>query len=195
MSPRPVSPEEVLDFWFGAPPDGVTPARRELWFGKNSSTDEIIRVRFAATHEEARQGRLNAWLMTSHASLAFILVTDQFPRNMFRGLPGAFATDALALGAARQALAEGFDRGLRPVQRAFVYLPFEHSEDAADQTRAVALFQAMRAEPDMEGFYRYALAHQRIIERFGRFPHRNAILGRASTVEETQFLREPGSRF
>jgi uncharacterized protein (DUF924 family) len=122
-------------------------------------------------------------------------VTDQFPRNLFRDTPAAFATDPMALAAARQALVQGFDQRVQPVERVFMYLPFEHSEDIDDQAHAVALFESLRMEQGMDGFHQYALAHQRIIERFGRFPHRNAILGRKSTAEENLFLQEPGSRF
>lgn len=190
-----MSPESVLDFWFGNPPEGVTPARRKLWFGKDAETDASIRQRFADLHAQARQGRLQHWLDTARSCLAFVLVTDQFPRNLYRGTPEAFATDDLALAAARRALAMAFDQEVQPVERAFFYLPFEHSEDAADQARAVALFEAMAEEPGMTGFRDYALAHQRVIARFGRFPHRNAILGRTSTQEELAFLREPGSHF
>lgn len=190
-----MSPGAVLDFWFGTPPEGVTPERRELWFGKNAETDALIRLRFADVYEQARRGALGSWLAEPRSCLAFVIVTDQFPRNLFRETAAAFATDALALNASRRALSMGFDQRLQPVERAFLYLPFEHSEDTADQDRAVALFASMRHEPGMEGFYDYALAHQRIIARFGRFPHRNAILGRASTPDEIAFLREPGSRF
>lgn len=190
-----MSPESVLDFWFGSPPEGVTPARRKLWFGKDAATDGLIRLRFADLYQDARQGALQGWLDAPRSCLAFVVATDQFPRNLFRGTPDAFAADDLALAAARHALALGFDQRLQPVERAFLYLPFEHSENAADQARAVALFAAMRQEPGMEGFHDYALAHQRVIARFGRFPHRNEILRRASTPEEVAFLSEPGSRF
>jgi uncharacterized protein (DUF924 family) len=190
-----VPPESVLDFWFGTPPEGVTPARRRLWFGKEAETDALIRQRFAGLPAQARHGRLRHWLDTARPCLAFVIVTDQFPRNLYRGTPHAFATDELALAAARHALEMEFDQQVQPVERAFFYLPFEHSENPADQARAVALFAAMRQEPGMEGFHDYALAHQRVIARFGRFPHRNEILGRTSTPEERAFLREPGSRF
>ncbi len=190
-----MSPDSVLDFWFGNPPEGVTPARRKLWFGKDAATDALIRQRFADLLAQARQGLLWHWVGEARPCLAFVIVTDQFPRNLFRGTPDAFATDPLALAAARRALALGFDQRVQPVERAFFYLPFEHSEDAADQARAVALFEAMAREPGMQGFYDYALAHERIIARFGRFPHRNEILGRTSTAEELAFLREAGSSF
>lgn len=190
-----VTPESVLDFWFGAPPEGVTAERRTLWFGKSADTDALIRRRFADLHAQARSGALAHWRAEPRSCLAFVIVTDQFPRNLFRGTPDAFATDALALAAAKAALESGFDRSLAPVERVFLYLPFEHSESRADQDRAVALFDALRREPGMDGFYDYAVAHQRIVARFGRFPHRNEILGRESTPEELAFLKEPGSSF
>ena len=120
---------------------------------------------------------------------------DQFPRNMFRGSARAFATDSLALEAARHTLARGYDRGMLPVERMFAYLPFEHSEALEDQLRACQLTAPLAAFPETDDVYRYALRHRDIVQRFGRFPHRNAILGRASTPEETAFLREPGSGF
>lgn len=190
-----MAPDAVLDFWFGAPPEGVTPERRKLWFGKSADTDALIRERFGNLHGQARSGDLTHWRAKARSCLAYVIVTDQFPRNLFRGTPDAFATDALALSAARSAIEAGFDRSLTPVERAFLYLPFEHSEDLADQDRAVALFDALRQEPGMDGFHDYAVAHRRIVARFGRFPHRNEILGRASTPEERAFLKEPGSRF
>ncbi len=195
MSTPGAEAEDILAFWFGAPVEGATPERNKLWFTKSADTDQLIRSRFLQVHQQAQSGALVHWLDAPRSCLAFSLVTDQFPRNLFRDTPAAFATDALALGAARHALEQGFDRRLQPIERVFLYLPFEHSEDGADQARAVALFDALRAEGDMDGFYQYALAHQRIIERFGRFPHRNAILGRASSPEEIEFLKEPGSRF
>jgi uncharacterized protein (DUF924 family) len=188
-------PEDILAFWFGAPLEGATPERNKLWFAKSADTDQLIRSRFLPVHQQAQNGALGHWLEAPRPCLAFVIVTDQFPRNLFRDTPAAFATDALALGAARHALEQDFDRRLQPIERVFLYLPFEHSEDKRDQARAVTLFDALRAEEGMEGFYQYALAHQRIIERFGRFPHRNAILGRASSPEEIAFLKEPGSRF
>ena len=190
-----MTPEAVLDFWFGALPQGTITERRKLWFGKSPQTDSLIRMRFADIHQQARQGALGAWLADPRSCLAFVIVTDQLPRNMFRDTPRAFATDGIALDAARHAVANGFDQKLAPVERAFLYLPFEHSENAADQVQAVALFDAMRHEPEMQGFYDYACAHQRIIERYGRFPHRNRILGRISSAEEIAFLQQPGSRF
>jgi uncharacterized protein (DUF924 family) len=189
-------PDAVLAFWFGTPTAEPTPARDKLWFVKSRTTDALIRSRFLATHEAAKSGALDHWLRQPRSCLAYIIATDQFPRNLFRDTGAAFATDALALAAARNALARGFEKSLMPIERVFLYLPFEHSEEPADQVQSVSLFAALREEDDqMNGYYQYALAHQRIIERFGRFPHRNALLGRASTAEEIAFLKEPGSRF
>ncbi len=187
--------QEVLAFWFGAPAEGVTPGRRRLWFGKDATIDALIRTRFLPLHRQAASGELDAWREAPASCLALVLLLDQFSRHLYRDTPRAFACDPQARAIAAHGLACGFDAALSPVERAFLYLPFEHSEDATDQARAVALFAAIRDLPDMRGFYDYALAHQRVIARFGRFPHRNAILGRPSTSEELAYLQEPGSGF
>ena len=177
---------EVLRFWFGEGADyGVVHKR---WFEKNPAFDVEVRDRFLGVYESQLVGR--DWLAQPHPCLARIIVLDQFPRNMFRGTPQAFATDALALAAARHALAAGYDRDWLRVEKIFAYLPFEHSEALADQQRACELMRPLGEEQ-----YDYALRHKAIIERFGRFPHRNAILGRASTPEEIEFLKQPGSGF
>ncbi len=177
---------EVLAFWFGEGAEyGVAHKR---WFEKSAAFDAEVRRRFLSLHAElAGNGE---WLDTPHQCLARIIVLDQFPRNMFRGTPQAFATDAPALAAARHALAAGYDRDWLRVEKIFAYLPFEHSEALADQQRACELMRPLGEEQ-----YDYALRHKAIIERFGRFPHRNAILGRASTPEEIEFLKQPGSGF
>jgi uncharacterized protein (DUF924 family) len=149
-----------------------------------------VRRRFLPLWEQAARGELDRWRSAPLASLALIVVLDQFPRNMFRGTARAFASDALALAAARSALERSFDRLLSREERTFVYLPFEHAEDLAAQRRSLALFRALDPD-DME----YARRHYEIIARFGRFPHRNAILGRESTPEEADFLKQPGSSF
>ena len=172
--------EDVLRFWFGEN------ARR--WFEKDSTFDAEIRGRFLTLYEELSGN--DDWLSQPRDCLARIVVLDQFPRNMFRGKRRAFAADPLALTAAKHAVARGFDRNLVTVEKQFVYLPFEHSESLADQQRACELMQPLGEE-----LYDWALRHQRIIERFGRFPHRNQILGRESTPEEIAFLKEPGSGF
>lgn len=184
---------DVLAFWFGADPS--LEGRRALWFGKDAATDALIRERFLPTHEAAARGDLDAWLDMPTSALALVVVLDQFPRNMFRDTPAAFATDARALDCARRVLERGWDAALSPAERMFLYLPFEHSEDLVDQRRSVKLFAALDAVPGMADALDYALAHYCVIRRFGRFPHRNAILGRPSTAEETAFLAQPGSRF
>ena len=184
---------EVLQFWFGPP--GVRGKSDKRWFVKDEAFDREVRSRFLGLHEDAAAGRLAHLKETADGCLALIVALDQFPRNMFRGTARAFATDALALQAARHALGRGFDRGMLAVERLFFYLPFEHSEVLADQELACELTRPLDAlEPALEA-YRYALAHRDIIRRFGRFPHRNAILGRPSTPEELEFLKGPGSSF
>jgi len=177
---------EVLEFWFGTGPERGKSHKR--WFEKNAAFDAEVRTRFLSLHERVSAESL--WLDSEANCLARIVVLDQFPRNMFRGQPRAFASDALALEAARLALSRGYDRDALPVERLFIYLPFEHSESLPDQLRACELMQPLGEE-----LYDYALRHKAIIERFGRFPHRNAILGRTSTPEELEFLKEPGSGF
>ncbi len=176
------TPQEVVAFW--------RDAGRERWFTKDEAFDALCRERFLATHEAAARGDLNDWELVPGGALAVVLLLDQFPRNMFRGTPQAFATDALALAAARHALAADYDRNWLRVEKIFAYLPFEHSEALADQQRACELMRPLGQEQ-----YDYALRHKAIIERFGRFPHRNAILGRASTPQEIEFLKQPGSGF
>ncbi len=174
--------QEVLDFWFRG-----TQARKE-WFRKDPAFDAEIARRFAGLHQTAAAGALGDWRDSARACLALILLLDQFPRNMFRGTARAFSTDALALDAAKHAVQAGYDRSLNDVERTFVYLPFEHSEDLADQERALKLFAG---HPN----YEWARRHWEIIRRFGRFPHRNAVLGRQSTPAEIEFLEKPGSSF
>jgi uncharacterized protein (DUF924 family) len=189
--------QEVLDFWFGAPGSLEAGKPRREWFVKQDAFDALVRARFGATIEQALAGGLREWDDEGpQGTLARILVLDQFTRNAHRDTPMAFAGDALALAAARRLVDSGADRQLPPLQRAFVYMPFEHAEDAYMQERAVELFGVLAAEhPGFEEMLDYAHRHRGVIARFGRFPHRNAILGRASTPEETEFLRQPGSRF
>jgi len=184
---------EVLDYWFGPAPDLAS--RRRLWFGKDAATDAEILRRFEDLHRAALAGELDAWLAAPASALALVIALDQFPRNMYRDTARAFAADAKALASAREALAQGHDRRLLPAQRLFLYLPFEHSEDLAEQRRSVKLFAALDNEAGMADAYDFALRHYCVIARFGRFPHRNASLGRASTPEELAFLQQPGSRF
>ena len=180
----------MLDFWFGAPNSRERGRPRKLWFQKSEPFDAEIRRRFLATWERAASGELERWQATPLASLGIVVTLDQFPRNMFRGTARAFATDSLALAAARETIAREFDRLLSPVERSFVYLPFAHAEDLAAQRRSLVLFHASDRE-NVES----ARRHYEIIARFGRFPHRNAVLGRQSTAEEIEFLKQPGSSF
>ena len=180
----------MLDFWFGAPGSRERGRPRKLWFQKSEPFDAEIRRRFLATWERAARGELERWQTTPLASLALVVTLDQFPRNMFRGAARAFASDSLALAAARETIAREFDRLLSPVESSFVYLPFAHAEDLAAQHRSLALFHASDRE-NVES----ARRHYEIIARFGRFPHRNAVLGRQSTAEEIEFLKQPGSSF
>jgi uncharacterized protein (DUF924 family) len=187
--------DPILDFWFGAPSDPDYGKRRKIWFTKDDAFDAECRTHFLADHERAAAGELDHLQSTPRGALALILALDQFPRNMFRGTPRMYATDALALATARRALDGRFDEALGLHQRLFVYLPFEHSEDLADQRRFLALFQKLADMPESDLEITIAARHFEIIERFGRFPHRNAILGRQSTPEEEAFLLEPNSSF
>lgn len=184
-------PDDVLAFWFGS---GVDYGKRhKRWFEKNAAFDAEITHLFLGLYEALAGDR--EWLDAPRDCLARIIVLDQFPRQMFRGNARAFAADPLALEACKMALARAWDRDLLPVEKLFVYLPLEHSEVLADQRRACELTEPLARFPETEDVYRYALAHREIIERFGRFPHRNAVLGRVSTPEEVDFLKQPGSSF
>jgi uncharacterized protein (DUF924 family) len=189
--------QEVLDFWFGAPGSDSAGQPRREWFIKNEAFDEQIRQRFGTAIAQALAGGLREWDEEGpQGVLARILVLDQFTRNAYRNTPQSFAGDTLALAAARQLADSGGHSTLPPWQRSFAYMPFEHAEDAFMQERAVALFSRLAAEhPGFDDTLDYAHRHRGVIARFGRFPHRNEILGRASTPEEIDFLRQPGSRF
>jgi len=184
---------QVLSFWFGA--ENEYGKRRKQWFQKDAAFDAGIAARFRALHEEAARGDLERWKDSVGDCLALIVLLDQFSRNMFRGSARAFASDGLARDAARHALQEGYDQGLLPVERMFVYLPFEHSEDLQDQQRSCRLARTLEAFEETDDAYDYAERHRAIIARFGRFPHRNEALGRPSTPEELEFLKQPGSGF
>lgn len=186
---------DVLVFWFGGPESPEFGRPRRCWFEKSADFDALVRGRFLALHEAAAAGALASWSDRPLSALALITVLDQFSRNMFRGDARAFATDSLALTAARRMVAQGFDTVLSPVQRWFVYLPFEHAEDLAAQRDALRLFDRLRGDKASASAIEYAMRHYAVIERFGRFPHRNAVLGRASTPDETVFLAHPGSSF
>jgi len=188
------TPQDVLTFWFGAPPW----ASRPEWFRKSDAFDDSIRRRFGATVEAALAGSLNAaW---AAQPLTEILLLDQFTRNIFRGHARAFAGDARALALARQLVAGGGDLALHPLQRWFAYLPFEHSEDLAVQHESVRLFgllagAADAADADLASALDYAERHCEVVRRFGRFPHRNAALGRSSSADELAYLAQPGAGF
>lgn len=186
---------EVLSFWFGAPDSHERGRPRKCWFEKSAAFDTEVQSRFLGVYERAAAGELSLWERTPLAALALAVTLDQFPRNMFRGQARAFAADPIALKLARRLVNQGFDSVLRPVERWFVYLPFEHAEDIAAQRRSVALFQGLAGDPDSAGTIAYAHRHYGVISQFGRFPHRNAILGRESTSEEMVFLSQPGSSF
>jgi uncharacterized protein (DUF924 family) len=196
--------EEILAFWFGAAFDPAAPPaadRQRLWFGKNDATDRLIRERFGGDVERAARGGLERWAGEPRGRLALIILLDQFTRNIYRDSPQAFACDHKALALCRDGVTHGHDRALPPLQRVFFYLPMEHAEDLAEQERCVAAFETLLteappgAEKAFEGFLDYARRHRDIIARFGRFPHRNAVLGRPSTAEEQEFLTRPGSSF
>ncbi len=188
-------PGEILDFWFGREGEEGYGEFREAWFTKDPEFDREVRNRFEGAYEEAAAGRLEHWKDEAQSCLALIILLDQFTRNMFRGDPKTYATDDKAREAARHAVEHAYDRELSPYGRLFVYLPFEHSEDLEDQRFSVELFRGLAAEMGSEDLLGYAVRHLEIIERFGRFPHRNEILGRATTPEEAEFLRGPDSSF
>ena len=195
--------QPLLDWWLGAEGSAteVAAARQGLWFGKRDSQDLEAEARFGALVERALAGDLKNWLDDQQGWLAQLILLDQLPRMIFRNTPRAFAGDSRARPLLQEGLERGWDRRLTPIQRVFSYLVFEHAEDLPLQDRAVELFAdllneaAVDERPLFANFLDFAESHQRVIARFGRFPHRNAILGRASTDEEQAFLREPGSRF
>ena len=184
---------EVLEFWFGSGQDYGK--RQKRWFAKDPAFDAELRTRFAPLLEQLAGDAYRAWLDEPRACLARIVVLDQFSRQIHRGSARAFATDPLGLQAARYAVGHRYDAALLPVERLFTYLPFEHSESLADQERACELMQPLAQFPETDDALRYAIAHRDIVARFGRFPHRNVALGRASTPEELEFLAQPGSAF
>lgn len=195
--------EEVLAFWFaGAEGDPVAAAAREgFWFGGSADADARVRERFASTVDAAGRGELDAWRQAPHPALALVLVLDQFPRNLWRGSGRAFAHDAHALGVAREALERGFLPRLAPLEQAFLLLPLQHSERAEDQRESVRRSEDLvRAAPPewrplLEHYAHFARQHRDLIERFGRFPHRNRALGRTPTREEEAWLRGGGPSF
>jgi uncharacterized protein (DUF924 family) len=193
-------PETILTTWFPSDPA----LAQKLWWGKDAAIDADLRERFGSTLAAARRGELDGWAETARGRLALVIVLDQMSRNIHRGSPEAFAGDAKARDLVHAGLERGHDRELPPDQRVFMYMPLEHSESLAEQDQCVALFQALADEvaaTDAELGKRYAYyltfadRHREIIARFGRFPHRNAVLGRESTAEELEFLTQPNSSF
>ena len=192
--PRPAASErarEVLAFWFGPVPHGS----RAEWFRKDAGFDKRIRERFGADVAAAVAGAFGDWCVTPHGALARVILLDQFTRNIHRDTPRAFAGDPGALATANDAVTRGLDRELDHFERWFLYMPFEHSEDPTMQARSLALFRALSDDMGDDDAFQWAEKHAVIIRRFGRYPHRNAILGRESTPEEIAFLRGEGSRF
>jgi uncharacterized protein (DUF924 family) len=188
------APQDVLDFWFGAAGTPEQGTEREFWFRKSAAMDASIRERFGSDVEAALAGKRDGWARGARGTLALILLLDQFTRNIFRDTLRAFAGDAKALALASGLVKAGEDRSLGPLERWFVYLPFEHAEALAMQQESLRLFGQLAAEGHGDALI-WAQKHHDVIARFGRFPHRNAILGRASSADETAFLEQPGSRF
>ena len=193
----------VLEFWLGAPmpTDASALTRQPLWFTKSDALDQESRSRFGDWVRDARAGRLDGWAETAHGRLALVVLLDQFSRNAWRGQPESFAGDAQALALALAAQDNGHWEAVAPLARFFLALPLEHAEDPALQARSVALFQQLVAQatpetqPVLAGALDYAEQHQDVVARFGRFPHRNAVLGRASTEQEKTYLAQPGAGF
>ena len=203
MTSPAVTPENIHTFWFGTDADDARVAEQQaaMWWAKDEAVDEDIRRRFGGTLEAAVAGELNSWETSPRGVLALVLVTDQFSRTIHRDRPQAFASDPIALAWARSAVDAGVDGDLRPIERVFLYLPFEHAESMADQDRAVNLFQSLLEHvppphrPTFRGYLDFAVQHRDVIARFGRFPHRNRVLGRTTTDAERVFLSQPGSSF
>lgn len=172
-----LTPQDILDYWYA-------PEMRSRWFNSTPELDAAIRECFEQTWEAAVRGELNAWLSSPSGCLALEIILDQFPLNMFRGTAKSFSSEHLAIAVAKHAIAQGFDRRIDPAQLAFLYMPLMHSEDLADQDLSVELFAAAGLDNNL----RFAKHHREIVRRFGRFPHRNAILGRSSTSEEIDYL-------
>jgi len=191
----PSSPVEVLDFWFGPAGEPGYGEFREEWFRKDEAFDREIADRFGDLYEQAAAGELDGWQEEAESCLALVILLDQFPRNMFRGDAKTHATDGKALATAKRAVERALDRELPGFQKIFLYMPFMHAESVEDQRRSVELFEGLASEPDGPDVVEYAVGHRDIVERFGRFPHRNAILGRETTPEEAEFLTQPGSSF
>jgi uncharacterized protein (DUF924 family) len=186
---------EVLDFWFGQEGDPEYGQFRNEWFRKDPEFDARVTRQFADLYQEAAAGNLDGWREEAESCLALVIVLDQFPRNMFRGDGRTHAEDDRALVASKYAIEHTLDRELRAFQRMFLYMPFMHSENVEDQGRSVELFERLAGEAGAPDVVSYAVAHRDIVVRFGRFPHRNEILGRKTTPEEAVFLTTEGSSF
>jgi len=195
--------DTILDYWFGPDPDGAALAkeRADLWWSKNAAVDGEIRQRFESSLQLAAARQLEDWLIEPRGRLALIILTDQFPRNLYRDSPRAYDYDAQALEWSIEGIELGVDRTLRPIERTFFYLPLEHSERLEHQEKSVRMFRellpsvAADQQETFKNYLNFAIRHRDIVARFGRFPHRNGILGRSSTPEELYFLSQPGSSF
>jgi len=189
--------DELLSFWFGQPRDEKSyfDEWHPRWFAHDPQFDQVVRDHFLADYQLAAEQKLTDWQNQPRSGLALVLLLDQIPRNIFRGDKRAFATDALARETTVHLMSQGFDRQLLPVERFFLYLPFMHSEQLSDQQRSVALYQQLAQKTSYLDVVSFATQHLEIIQRFGRFPHRNFPLNRPSTAEEETFLRQPGSSF
>ena len=203
MNSANISALGIVDFWFGSAQDTQTicDQKKSLWWQKNQETDQLIKSQYGELVDEVYSGNCEEWLKTSAGVLASIITLDQFPRNIYRGSERSFAYDHRALEISKQMMADGGHQDLSLIQRVFAFLPYEHSENMDDQVTSIKLFEELvQLAPDNEkevfkGFYDFALKHHEIIEKFGRYPHRNIILGRNSTKEELAFLERPGSSF
>ncbi len=197
------APEAVLDFWFGAAGSAAEIAARQrpLWFAKSTANDQIVTARFAETLIAADKGELDSWAASPRERLALIVVLDQFPHHIHRNNGQSFAYDARSLALALDMIQRGEDARVTPIERVFVYLPLEHAESTGIQGQSVALYEKLAHEAAaderqlFDGFLDYARKHRDVVVRFGRFPHRNELLGRPSTPEEIEFLKQPGARF
>jgi uncharacterized protein (DUF924 family) len=178
--------KDILSFWF----DETQPKQ---WFQVNEDFDRTVTERFSEPYDMAVSGDFDTWKNSADGALAYCILLDQMPRNMFRGTPKAFTTDGKALVTAKYAISKGFDQVLPPIKRRFIYLPFEHSENINDQRKSVELFEKMKGDDPLG--YDYAVRHRDVIDKFGRFPHRNKILGRPNTPEEEDYLAQPDAGF
>ena len=198
LSQTEIKPDDILEFWFGnsrADPQAIA-AREEIWFSVDEAFDQGVRERFTDVLEKAYRGDYKRWKLAPHGTLALIITLDQFPRNIYRSMPQAFAYDERALALCRDGVAMGIDRELEIIERAFFYMPLEHAEDRDAQDKSVACFEQLHAEtPDgfkknTEVKLQHAVTHRDIVYRFGRFPHRNLVLGRTSTPAEIEWIAE-----